>query len=484
MYNLICESLCKGLNRWMLLGVGTGLLFGTATGFSGIRHRRIPAAWSAIPAALVLILWGMLNLNTFIRKDPPVSEKPHIILIMLDTLRADVLSLHGARGRSHPALEAFAKDAVVFKNIHCQHPSTPPSIQSMLTSLYPETIAGKRGLESYDYSIREEFLLLSEVLANAGYRTLGIVDGGFTCGKFGMDQGYGVYIDIKEEKQDIAAKMDRLFDFFREKEEYKVHPFFLFFHTYQIHLPYIESEPYKSMYYKEVEATAEDRAEWEVFKTWISCFNKSEILSGSYDNARQAKANYEGGVYYTDEKLGRFFERLKGEELYDKSLIIITSDHGEMFMEKPYMMNHGGFLFQELVHVPLIIKFPHNRYQGRVVESLGGLIDVAPTLMDYIGLDYADFFYQGQSLIPAIADRKKPRPYLFSQVLENDLEGVILEDVKYITPMGEGQFLDDIIVLFAGKVPDDISMYYVHGGIYERGAGSGESYMSRAVPDN
>jgi len=115
---------------------------------------------------------------------------------------------------------------------------------------------------------------------------------------------------------------------------------------------------------------------------------------------------------------------------------------------------------------------------------LGGLIDVAPTLMDYIGLDYADFFYQGQSLIPAIADRKKPRPYLFSQVLENDLEGVILEDVKYITPMGEGQFLDDIIVLFAGKVPDDISMYYVHGGIYERGAGSGESYMSRAVPDN
>lgn len=491
MHNLIVDAFRSSLNYWMPLGLAAGAalcILGTLlywpwrkkSGKASALIRRLPSRWLAVPASLLLLVWLGLNVFSFARSGFfSSSQKSNVILVLLDTLRADVLSIHGAPEGRQPHLEAFVKHAVVFENVHSQHPSTPPSIQSMLTSLYPQVIMGEDISEEFRYHIAEEFLLFSEVLKNAGYRTIAFTDGGYTASNFNMDQGFQFYMDQREKEHDLKVKLNRVIEFFGEHQELKEEPFFFFFHTYQIHQPYIAKEPFKTMYYGEVNATEEDYRQWEVFKSWIP--KKDFEARWNYDSAKMAKANYEGGVHYSDKQLGRFFRWLKKEGLYDDSLIVVTSDHGEMFMERPYILNHGGFLFQELVHVPLIIKFPNNEHKGRRVQSLGGLIDLAPTLADYLDIDIANLFYQGRSLIPAIEEGKAPNRFMLSQAVESGLNSVILDDVKYITPLKTEGFLRSIHVTFNDQIPADVARYYMHGGVYRREDGK-ENYLSRRIP--
>lgn len=408
------------------------------------------------------------------------GNKTNIFIILLDTLRDDVLTSYGAPEDRSPNLSRFAGDSVVFSNTLSQHPSTAPSIKSMLTSLYPECITGDSYHLSEFKSIRREYLLLPEILSNRGYINLAFTDGGGTNPILGFNQGFDFYQSIYEKDKDIKTKLDRFKTYFREHDELKENPFFVFLHTYQIHSEYIKGEPYKSKYYDELEITDKDKAEWKVFKDYYAPiyykavrntdpnlkYKALNIITG-YNSAKMLRANYEGGVSYTDDQLGNFFNWLKKEGLYEDSLIMVTSDHGEMFLEHMNYWGHGKFLFDELLRVPLMVKFPKQQYKGTVVDDLVGLIDIVPTICDFLGIDTKNYIHQGKSLLKIMNSGQNKRRFLFSQEITFEMASVGDGKMKYIFPQGE-EFMQKVRGAIKSKMFDD----YFSGGEYHRGDGT------------
>jgi len=426
MFRLAALSFQRQINKWMFFC----LLFGSLI-YLVIRITRLGPLRTKIlsqsiklyysKAAAVkkwafgLVVFGIIfNLGIFIDGIVNAPQGPNVILISVDTLRADHLGCYGYNINTSPHIDEFARDSVLFRNAKSQIHWTLPSHISFLTSLYPSVF--KSWTHSTSGRINDKYLLLAEIMRNFRYKTAAFTAGGWLTREYGFDQGFDCFKgDIK------SSNIERVFnkygiDWIRKQKG----KFFVFLHCYEPHAPYDPPRPFKEKFVlpsMPSELTdycshiADDHSEVseKALKWFWETEDKASILNtiiGLYD----------GEIAAVDAGIERLFGEIKRSVIFDNSLIIFLSDHGEAFLEHDLFGHHN--LYEEILKVPLIIHLPKTmqQYNKRTINDLVGLVDVLPTILDICGIPYPADRFQGISLINLINGRGiYPRDFVFSE---------------------------------------------------------------------
>ncbi len=360
-----------------------------------------------------------------VRTAGPIPSGPNVILIMVDTLRADHLSSYGYKAISTPSIDALATDGTRFARAYAQASWTRPSVATILTSLYPSS----HGAVHKSDLLADAVVTLPEVLQGAGYRTIGFANNANVAPIFNFQQGFDEYVYLEPVlffgANEAAAQMtlynqlrlvrERYLSRAKYVENYyqpaevvtarglewiAAHgerPFFMFLHYMDPHDPYF-THPYNG------EGLAR-----------VANPNPDPALAERY------RAAYDGEIVHLDEHLGRLTSELKARGMYDRTLIVLTSDHGEEFQDHGGWW-HGTTLYDEQIAVPLIVKSPRGGPAAVVNDTLVSSLDIAPTILAALGVS-APAAMAGKAL--GLGDgAPAPRDHAFA---EQELEGNVLQ---------------------------------------------------------
>jgi arylsulfatase A-like enzyme len=414
----------------------------TASGFAPAGR----LAFAAAVAILVLAAGAVLDRTAqFAASRPPPAgaAKPNVILIVMDTVRGDHVSVNGYGRPTTPNLERMARTATVYARAVAPGNHTLPSHASLFTGLYPAShgahpvaAADRRTPSAEGLALGSRFQTLAEILSARGYLTAAVAANyAFVSSGYNLDQGFDLfatrfsrcappspsalvgaaagwsdpvpgkeYFSAAEINRDVVPLVERL--------SRHANPFFQFVNYMDAHGPYTPPPPYDRKFPgKDLDF---DPARFQTLRDLI--------LQQRHQISRRERAHilsqYDGGIAFLDAALGRLFDRLRSLGAYDSALIIVTADHGEAFGERD-LMEHGTSVYEDQVHVPLIVKFPNQR-EKRVVQTPVSLIDVLPTVLDVAGLA-SDKELPGVSLrrlsgsarAPIITE-SYPRPYFLN----------------------------------------------------------------------
>jgi len=277
-------------------------------------------------------------------------ERPNLIMICLDTLRADHMGCYGYERETSPFMDKLARRGVRFARCNSQASWTLPSLWSAFTGQYPSCNCSGKWLDEWRFNAEAATLAL--LLSRQGLSTAAVTGGGVTTPEYGLATGFGVYETVPDDGK-IPAVYGRSLEWLRDHVEER---FFLFFHTYEVHDPYL----------------------------------RRLFLDGDDTPADEAVRNYDSGILFADSYIEQLFDRLGELGLLEKSFIVIFADHGEDFREVHDTVagpagRHGQCLFQTILHVPLIFVGP-NVPAGRVVEERVELMDLMPTVLELLGI--------------------------------------------------------------------------------------------------
>ncbi len=317
------------------------------------------------------------------------ASRPNVIVILVDTLRADALSVYGAPADASPALAEFAKDGVVFEQFVTSASWTRASTASLLTSLAAST----HTCEQKSSALPPAVVTLAEQMSEGGYATGGLPNNANVTASQGFGQGFdwfpyepsypmmarestyalSMYQLVRKQVYLRLVKAKRVEDYYTPAEAQlsrakawvsanKAQKNFLFVHLMEPHDPYF-THPYDGQ-----------------------GIGRAEFPDPPPDWSEKLKGLYRGEVQWVDSELGTFFTDLKASGYYDDAVIVVTADHGEEFLEHGGWW-HGTTLYDEQVHVPLIVKLPGNQYAGSRVPWQVRQVDVAPTVAALAGID-------------------------------------------------------------------------------------------------
>lgn len=294
---------------------------------------------------------------------------PNLILITIDTTRADRMGFLGSKRGLTPNLDALAQQSVIFSRAYAQVPLTTPSHAALLTGTYPQF----NHLDYLGMPLAKDLPYLPSLLRLRGYQTAAFLGADVLDAKGGVasgfDRGFDLYnSDFREARPDLdryhtverraGDVADRALRWLKDHPQ---GPFFVWLHFFDPHDPYDAPSPFKESYSKEP---------------------------------------YDGEIAYVDSVVGSLMETLRQRGLYQNSLIAIAADHGEAFGEHGEE-RHGMLLYDETVHVPLLLKLPEQKFAGKAIDSRVALVDIAPSLLQAAGI-VAPAKMQGQSLLPLL----------------------------------------------------------------------------------
>jgi len=317
---------------------------------------------------------------------PPRDRPPlNLILVSLDTLRADHLSMFGYPRMTSPFLDRLAAGGALFLEASSQAPETLASHMSLLTGRLPGAVGV---FDEYD-QLPPESPTLARAFRERGYLTAAFTEGGFVSGTFGFHEGFDLYHDgtkgeIGEGDPRQIAGGDVRRTFARAADwldRYGDQPFFLFLHTYEIHTPY--SPPMEVRRFCDAGYTGPFANHFD-FQPHAVAINTG-AMQPTPEDLRQIIDLYDSEIAYVDEELRKFFGALASRGLLASTLVAVVSDHGEEFGERGGWAIHGNSLYGEEIHVPLILHGP-GIPAGRVVEEPVSLVDVPPTIVEMFGL--------------------------------------------------------------------------------------------------
>jgi arylsulfatase A-like enzyme len=326
--------------------------------------------------------------------EPSSPERPNVILISLDTLRAQSMGCYGNTRPTTPFIDRLAAEGVLFEHMCAASTSTPPSHMSMMTGLY-RSVHGVISKEVLDRSIST----LPEMMSEAGYATGAVTEDGFLVRQMGFGRGFDDYYEIKDvllfDKLMVAGGFAR--DVFERGtswiEEKGDHKFFLFLHTYEVHDPYFPPPPYDTMFLDHPDAHR------ELLKQFRKQLGRTDTRTYPPDFIR---AQYEGDIRFVDELIKKFIAFIRQRGLAEKTLVIITSDHGEQLFERNAIVGHGNYTYDTESHIPFIMWMPGKLPAGVRVPHQVSNVDIAPTLAALLNLAWKGSV-QGVSLLPAIS---------------------------------------------------------------------------------
>jgi arylsulfatase A-like enzyme len=332
---------------------------------------------------------------------PP--PRPSILVISVDTLRADHLQSYGYERKTSPAIDRFASASTRFEQAHTHSTATLPAHLSLLTSRLPPQLGITRadGINDTQYAthlrLADSVETLAEVLAANGYTTAAFTEGGFVDPRYGFDQGFAHFETVAvadgATRDGLRQSLPRIGEWLEARENANdARPFFLFLHTYDIHEPYETTENFTRIFSDMTHAELERELGYPPRPRWLSK-HREQLTEETVD---RVKGLYDNGVYAVDRGLARLFVGLQQLEAYDDAILVLLSDHGEEFLDHGDF-GHGGRVYQEQARVPLLFRLPRGRGAGNVVNAPVGLIDVAPTLLDFAQIE-APAAFEGRSL--------------------------------------------------------------------------------------
>lgn len=358
-----------------------------------------------------------------------VPKGPNVLLISLDTLRADHLHCYGYDRETSPNIDKFAEEGVLFSQNTSAAPLTTPSHMSMFTSLYPSV----HGVVSTERKLAESLITLAEILKEQDYTTSAFISAPIMLPyELGFGQGFDHYDDFTitlDQEADLFMLNDRC----RGQNDHPICPithdmvvswlennyhkkFFIFLHYWDIHGDYAPSYPYNTMFDPGYEGDFNgDYAHIKMIKPGISERDLEHMI-----------ALYDGEIRYVDSYIEKLFNKLEELNLMDKTLIILTADHGEEFLEHGSNW-HGKTMYDEVTHVPLIMRYPTSIPKNKVISSQVSSVDIMPTILDILGISI-EHQIQGQTLLPLVLEEEKPAS--MSAYCEADLSGRELKSVR------------------------------------------------------
>ena len=360
-------------------------------------------------------------------------KKPkHIILIAVDTLRADHTSMGGYPRGTTPRVNKMARrEGIVFENAYSSSSWTLPSSVSLLTSLPPNI----HEVEDREQTLHPDVPTLAGAFSKQGWRSAAFVTHIYVSSLFGVDSGFDEFHELSidwgfnEGSQLRAAELnDAVFPWL---EKNKDTPFFLYLHYFDPHWDYDPPEPFKEKF-TDPDYHGEATGTWSYIRQYIDPEQRMPI-----DALGHVIDLYDGEIAYTDQELDRLFNHLKSQKMWDDSLVVLLSDHGEEFKDHG-SMHHIRTLYEEVLHVPLIVKLPGGRPKGwkKRIQSRVGTIDVGPTLLDIARKDIPPSF-QGGSLVPLLKNGGPDRD-IFARTVRHrsDTMALIMDGRKLVMPFG------------------------------------------------
>jgi arylsulfatase A-like enzyme/Tfp pilus assembly protein PilF len=305
------------------------------------------------------------------------ATPPNIVLVTVDTTRADSMGFMGSKRGLTPNLDTLARSSVVFTHAYSQAPFTAPSHATILTGTYPQF----HQVSDFQIPLAKDLPFAPAILKAQGYHTAAFVgsivldpaqqlsvgydrgfdhfDAGFHLGGPGQDR----YTTTQRRGSDVVA---RTLAWLKTRE---AGPFFVWVHLYDAHYPYDPPEPFLSRY-------------------------KSQP--------------YDGGIAYVDSVMGKLLDELRASGLFENTLIAVMSDHGEALGDHGEEF-HGFFLYDATIQVPLLLKLPGQKFAGKRVENPVGLVDVLPTILQTVGVAVPQEV-QGKSLVDLMTESKSEPP--------------------------------------------------------------------------
>ncbi|MCB9881854.1 MAG: sulfatase [Planctomycetes bacterium] len=316
-----------------------------------------------------------------VRRTTDDSPPPGIVVCLIDTLRRDALGCYGNTRIATPHFDALANESLRFTNARSTSNWTLPAHASLFTS----THVTEHGTNQLRSVLPEELTTLAEALQEEGYATAAFTGGAFVSPRTNLDQGFDLF-DTGD--REIAPTAERALRWIRARRG----PWFLFLHTYEVHSPYDAPLAWRERF-----VTAEP-------DTLATPIDDAELLRRAENgpalterDVRFAHQIYEASVAYTDDVFGAFRTALERDGIWNDTLLVLTSDHGEEFFD------HGSFshrtsLYEEQVAIPLLLKLPAGRAGGSTREDPVQLLDVAPTLLEEVNLP-VPFEWSGRSFL-------------------------------------------------------------------------------------
>jgi arylsulfatase A-like enzyme len=359
----------------------------------------------------------------------PSQRRPNLVLLVIDTLRADALAAdpRSSAGTHMPAVAAIAADGVGFAQACAPSSWTMPSLASLLTGLVPHR---HRALDSLaPPALPPEVATYAEVLAAHGYETAAIVDTTWLGSRAAIARGFR-----RLESPLVLANPVRLRRWLDERPTDR--PFFLYLHTNDVHEPYGEAnhqeeEPYnprpdpawvtaeemtRAFFLDRTRRRVLSRTHGDRFvQTVVDYMDRGFAAASSESFADELREAYFSGVRWTDGNVARVLQTLREHEaLDDETVLVIASDHGEAFGEGG-MLGHGRQLHEAVVRIPLVMRGPAPLAGGRRIEESVGLIDVLPTFLDLAGLPAIEGA-DGRSLLPLVRGETGGHPVLSEEI--------------------------------------------------------------------
>lgn len=407
----------------------------------------------ALRVVAALILSGVLLHAPFASgetaADEPSKEsvvaprkRLNVLLVTIDTQRADSFGIYGNAGGHTPNIDRLAQRSVVFERATSPVGTTFPSHASLLTGLYPR----RHGVRYNGDALDEEMVTLAEILREEGYDTMALVSYGSMVSRGGLAQGF---IRTSHEVDGTPAYRTnprRVTTMARGllKHERK-NPFFMWVQYYHPHSPY-DVTPYAKAELEDYDGAFADGA---TVKEFYKVHGKGEFDD---DDRKALRTLYDGETREADRVVGLLLDDLEKRGLADDTIVVVTSDHGEVLGEHG-VAGHGPLLWQPVLSVPLVVHDPRSPEPRRVEERVG-LVDVAPTLLEMLGLPPRPGL-DGRSLVAAMkGEPLEERPY-YSEVnalnpqqqkkkAERDEDAVVvfLGDHKLIVQDGESKLFD------------------------------------------
>lgn len=374
----------------------------------------------------------------------PVGALRHVLLVSLDTTRADHLGCYGAERVRTPHLDALAAEGVRFSDATAAAPTTLASHTSLMTGTWPQT----HGVVRNGFRVHADNVMLAELLRDAGFHTAAVLGSFALERRFDFHQGFDHFdeeFDLLvtpvgfDQNQRLAENVTAALLAHVDEVGDDARRMFLFAHYFDAHAPYSPPAPWASEYTAEGAQPASDgldveRAVRSRQKQMVGTeYGHAGLVNNGFQGPLRALLGrptgdetpldrhladlYAGEVSYVDAAIGDLLAGLAERGLLDEMLVVVTGDHGETFWEHADLWNHGLLVYQTTVQVPLVLRFPDGRHRGVVVDGPVSSVDVLPTLCELLGLE-APARCEGTSLVPLMKGLPFERGAVFSEATQ------------------------------------------------------------------